>query len=130
MGLATLCLALRLLARDHIETVLTDWTSTQDAHALACQLQLAGIEAVPVKGFFQPLDSDPHLASRGHFIPLDRAVTGISHYERNGYSLTSDRGDIVDTRRFWVNTPSKYSPTHRAWIVLPSNSCALAGALD
>ncbi len=77
----------RLEAVDELEAALADWTRDRDAEELAEALQSLGIEAVPVVNFEDLLERDAQLAHRDHFVPLERAVTGLSVYERNGFRL-------------------------------------------
>jgi len=84
----------RLSAEDEIEAALNDWTRSQRAGPLAGELQRAGIEAVPVASFKDLIEDDPQLAARDHFVPLQRPVTGMSHYERNGFRLSDSPSRI------------------------------------
>jgi crotonobetainyl-CoA:carnitine CoA-transferase CaiB-like acyl-CoA transferase len=79
----------RLANQDEIEKIMSDITSQREAHTLARQLQYAGIEAVPVADFEDLLTSDPQLKFREHFVPIERALTGESIYERNGFRLSN-----------------------------------------
>ncbi|MDZ7782122.1 MAG: CoA transferase [Halioglobus sp.] len=84
----------RLSAEDEIEAAVNDWTRSQRAGPLAEKLQEAGIEAVPVANFKDLIENDAQLAARAHFVPLERAVTGLSHYERNGFRLSDSPSRI------------------------------------
>ncbi|GAB5450228.1 MAG: CoA transferase [Halioglobus sp.] len=84
----------RLLAREPIEDAVGAWTSTQSADELAARLQAAAVEAVPVADFRYLLQDDPQLAARDHFLALERARTGTSVYERNGFRLSGARSSI------------------------------------
>lgn len=79
----------RLAAQDELEALLSGVTRQREVHDLARQLQYAGIEAVPVADFEDLLTADPQLAFRQHFTPLQRALTGESIYERNGFRLSA-----------------------------------------
>ena len=79
----------RLAAQDAIEEKIGEVTRQRTPNALARQLQYAGIEAVPVANFEDLLLHDPQLKLRAHFVHLDRAVTGESIYERNGFRLSA-----------------------------------------
>ncbi|NQX88512.1 MAG: CoA transferase [Halioglobus sp.] len=79
----------RVAAQDDIESAMADSTRDKNAQELAQQLQYAGVEAVPVADFQDLLDSDPQLVFREHFIRMQRAVTGVSIYERNGFRLSA-----------------------------------------
>ncbi len=78
----------RLDAQDDVEDAIADITRGRDAEEIATQLQYAGVEAVPVADFEDLLERDVQLAHREHFIRLERAVTGESIYERNGFRLS------------------------------------------
>ena len=84
----------RLQAREAIERALGAWTQTRKSSALAQRLQEAGIEAVPVADFRFLLEEDPQLALRGHFVHLERAQTGPSIYERNGFRLSNAHSGV------------------------------------
>jgi len=84
----------RLAAQDDIEKIVSDITCQRDADALARQLQYAGIEAVPVADFEDLLKRDPQLQFREHFIRLERAQTGESTYERNGFRLSAAKSSF------------------------------------
>lgn len=84
----------RLSAEDEIEAAVNNWTRSQRAGTLAEELQRAGIEAVPVANFQDLIEDDPQLAARTHFVALQRAVTGLSHYERNGFRLSDSLSRI------------------------------------
>ncbi len=85
-------LAARLRDNDAIEALLADFTRQRDAQQLACELQDAGVEAVPVADFGDLFEDAQQWAARAHFIALERARTGVFHYERNGYRLDNDAG--------------------------------------
>jgi benzylsuccinate CoA-transferase BbsF subunit len=72
-GLATT--AGRLARADVLEQHLEAWTRTRTATAVAETLQAAGVEAAPVEDFGD-LHTDPQLAHRGHFQPVEHAVLG------------------------------------------------------
>ena len=84
----------RLAAQDDLEIAISEVTSQRDAETLATQLQYAGVEAVPVADFEDLLKSDPQLQSREHFVRLERALTGESIYERNGFRLSAARSAL------------------------------------
>ncbi len=79
----------RMAAQDDIEKRVAACTRHRDVDELANQLQYAGIEAVPVADFEDLLWRDPQLQLRGHFVRLNRQVTGESIYERNGFRLSA-----------------------------------------
>ncbi len=81
-------LAERQAAVQEIETALGNWTREQNAQAVAESLQKDGMEAVPVANFQELFERDDQLRAREHFVPLSRAVTGESFYERNGFRLS------------------------------------------
>ncbi|MDX1735794.1 MAG: CoA transferase, partial [Halioglobus sp.] len=86
-GGATPDLEARRAAVEDIERALGQWTRQFDMQELAQRLQDEGIEAVPVYNFEELLHRDPQLALRGHFVTLQRPLTGESIYERNGFRL-------------------------------------------
>jgi crotonobetainyl-CoA:carnitine CoA-transferase CaiB-like acyl-CoA transferase len=81
----------RLAAVNTIEKLVSEATRYRTADELAQQMQLAGIEAVPVADFEDLLLRDPQLHLREHFVRLHRPVTGESIYERNGFRLSAAR---------------------------------------
>jgi crotonobetainyl-CoA:carnitine CoA-transferase CaiB-like acyl-CoA transferase len=84
----------RLEAQDSIENMVSGITCQRDAEALATQLQYAGVEAVPVANFEDLLKKDPQLQFREHFVGLERALTGESVYERNGFRLSAAKSSF------------------------------------
>ena len=84
-GLATI--AGRLERVDEVEQALAAWTSTRAADDIARQLQVLGIEAVPVADFGDVFD-DIQLAFRRHFMELEHPVMGPGAYEHNGFRLS------------------------------------------
>jgi crotonobetainyl-CoA:carnitine CoA-transferase CaiB-like acyl-CoA transferase len=72
---------------DALEAALADWTSGQEAVALADHLQGLGLEAVPVADFADA-NADPQLRARGHYVALDHPVLGPGEYERNGIRIS------------------------------------------
>ena len=77
----------RLANVDEIEKHLEAWTATQDRDRLAARLQEAGLEANPVADLGD-CRSDPQLAHRGHFIPIEHPVIGMQDYETLGFRLS------------------------------------------
>ena len=84
-GLATI--AGRLERVDEVEQALAAWTSTRAADDVARQLQVLGIEAVPVADFGDVFE-DIQLAFRQHFMELEHPVMGPGAYEHNGFRLS------------------------------------------
>lgn len=82
----------RLQNNDTLEALLAAYTQEQDAETLADKLQSRGVEAVPVADFGDLFDDSKQLATRGHFLGMERTQTGLFHYERNGYRLGDDDG--------------------------------------
>ena len=66
----------RLARRAGLEEALARWTRAHDAATLMLILQAAGVIAAQVSSA-QDVMSDPHLAERGFWQFLDRAVVGI-----------------------------------------------------
>jgi crotonobetainyl-CoA:carnitine CoA-transferase CaiB-like acyl-CoA transferase len=77
----------RLGAVDEIEQMLSAWTRSRDAAAVAETLQAAGVEAVAVADLGDAF-ADPQLAHRGHFVTLEHPCMGACGYERNGFRLS------------------------------------------
>lgn len=84
----------RLAAQDDVESMVSEVTRNRNADELAKQLQYAGIEAVAVADFEDLLQRDPQLQLRDHFVRRERAVTGESIYERNGFRLSAANSAI------------------------------------
>jgi len=82
----------RLTQVDEVEKCLGEWTSTQDAGALAEHLQAAGVDATAVADFAD-LHEDPQLAHRGHFQSVEHAVLGRHPAETHAirFSATAPR---------------------------------------
>jgi crotonobetainyl-CoA:carnitine CoA-transferase CaiB-like acyl-CoA transferase len=66
-----------------IEQRIAEWTSPQDAVALAAKLQSVGLDAAVVADM-QDLLKDPQLAARGHFHELSHPVVGRHVVESYG----------------------------------------------
>src|SRR5262249_2752652 len=66
-----------------IEQRPAEWTTAQEAVALADQLQSAGLDAAAVEDM-QDLLRDPQLAARDHFHEVDHPVVGRHVVEANG----------------------------------------------
>lgn len=81
-------LAGRLRAVDEIERELAAWTRTQEADALAAQLQSAGLDAALVADM-QDVLADPQLAHRGHFTELTHPVVGRYVVEAMGLRFSA-----------------------------------------
>jgi len=84
----------RRVAVDEIEQMVSAWTRSRHAAAVAETLQAAGVEAVPVADLGDAF-ADPQLAHRGHFVTLEHPCMGECGYERNGFRL-SDAPDGYD----------------------------------
>jgi benzylsuccinate CoA-transferase BbsF subunit len=80
----------RLERVDDVEQALATWTSTRAADDVARQLQVLGVEAVPVADFGD-VYADIQLAFREHFMELVHPVMGPGAYEHNGFSLSDAR---------------------------------------
>ena len=77
----------RLERVDEVENAVSAWTRERTRDEVARRLQVAGVEAVPVKDFGD-LNEDPQLAHRCHFVELEHPVLGPCVYERNGFRLS------------------------------------------
>jgi benzylsuccinate CoA-transferase BbsF subunit len=62
-------------------------TARHDAHALAEQLQAAGVPAHAVQSSAD-LAADPQLAARGHFLPVTHPTAGASWIESSRFRLS------------------------------------------
>jgi crotonobetainyl-CoA:carnitine CoA-transferase CaiB-like acyl-CoA transferase len=72
---------------DDVEAAVTAWTQSRTRIEVAETLQALGIEAVPVNDFGD-VHSDPQIAGRDHFVPLEHPFMGPGLYERNGFRLS------------------------------------------
>jgi benzylsuccinate CoA-transferase BbsF subunit len=72
---------------DEVERLVTSFTESRTALAVAEALQAVGVEAVPVADLGDAA-SDPQLAHRGHFVTLNHPCMGECGYERNGFRLS------------------------------------------
>ena len=77
----------RLAHQDEIEREIETWTRQHDAFDLANRLQSCGIPAAPVQNAAD-LFSDPQLAHRGHFRPLDHVEMGTVSYNGPAHLLS------------------------------------------
>ncbi len=80
-------LAARREAVDEVESLVSAWTATRQATAVAEELQALGVEAVPVADLGDAA-ADPQLHHRGHFVTLEHPCMGECGYERNGFRLS------------------------------------------
>jgi benzylsuccinate CoA-transferase BbsF subunit len=84
----------RLEEQDSIDEELSTWTARFDPRELAATLQEAGVEAGVVQN--EPdLLSDPQLAHRGHWAPVEHPHLGSLLVERAGFRLSEDPGGFV-----------------------------------
>ena len=65
----------RLQRVDALDDAIAAWTAQSDARSLMSQLQSAGVPAAATHDLTSLFD-DPHLAARGYWQWLDRAVVG------------------------------------------------------
>jgi crotonobetainyl-CoA:carnitine CoA-transferase CaiB-like acyl-CoA transferase len=72
-------LSARLANQHELTRIVAAWTATRDKHAIADQLQTAGVAAAPVQ---TPRDvaASRHLAARNFFTPIERADIGRYPY--------------------------------------------------
>ena len=100
-------LAARRRRIDDVERLVARWTATRTRAEVADELQALGIEAVPVSDFGD-LHSDPQLAARDHFVPLEHPYLGAGLYERNGFRVSGTRsgytrsGPTIGQDNDWV----------------------------
>jgi crotonobetainyl-CoA:carnitine CoA-transferase CaiB-like acyl-CoA transferase len=80
-------LASRKAQEDRLEDIVTNWTSTRDAHETERTLQGLGIPAHVAAGAQDMLD-DPQLALRGHFVRLPHPLGGDSVVDASRYTLS------------------------------------------
>ena len=66
---------------DDLNSMLSDWTASFDAAALAIQLQSVGVAAALVQDAEDMCEHDDHLAARGFYEYLDHPETDISLYD-------------------------------------------------
>ncbi len=66
---------------DELNSAISDWTSAQDASALANRLQSEGVAASLVHDGQDMCEGDDHLAERGYYAYLDHPETDISLYD-------------------------------------------------
>jgi crotonobetainyl-CoA:carnitine CoA-transferase CaiB-like acyl-CoA transferase len=72
---------------DDVEAAVAAWTRTRYRLDIAAQLQLLGIEAVPVNDYGD-IHVDPQVLHRGHFLPLTHPMMGPRVYERSGFRIS------------------------------------------
>ena len=82
-------LADRLARRDTLDEVIAAWTSPQDARELTARLQTRSIPSMALSSSGMVLN-DPHLASRGFWQWMDRAVVGNQPNPSPPYRETAD----------------------------------------
>jgi crotonobetainyl-CoA:carnitine CoA-transferase CaiB-like acyl-CoA transferase len=70
----------RLHAQDTLHAMISDWTRERTKHAIADQLQAAGVPAAPVQKADDALAS-PYLAARGFYTTLDHPEAGRHPYQ-------------------------------------------------
>ena len=78
---------------DEIDSRISEWTRFQDAESLVRTLQGKGISA-GIALTSQGLHNDPQLKSRGHFVKVEHAEVGISHYESQASRLSATPSQI------------------------------------
>jgi benzylsuccinate CoA-transferase BbsF subunit len=81
----------RLGDPDAIDEALSAWTARSDPRELAAALQEAGVEAGVVQNEADLL-SDPQLAHRGHWVPVEHPHLGPLLVERAGFRLSASPG--------------------------------------
>jgi benzylsuccinate CoA-transferase BbsF subunit len=80
--------------QDLIDEELSSWTARFDPRELAATLQEAGVEAGVVQD--EPdLLSDPQLADRRHWVPVEHPRLGPLLVERAGFRLSQDPGGFA-----------------------------------
>jgi crotonobetainyl-CoA:carnitine CoA-transferase CaiB-like acyl-CoA transferase len=68
--------ALTGLPAGELQQRLGEFTSARDAHALADELQAAGVPAAPAEKISDLMD-DAHLRARGFWLPVDQGAAGV-----------------------------------------------------
>ena len=83
----------RLANQDDLDAIIADWTSDQDAFALAERLQAAGVPAAPVmRG--PDLLADRHYTERGTFVTVDHPQVGPKQYPGLPWKMSRTPGEV------------------------------------
>lgn len=103
----------RLARRQELETRLAQWTAVYPADELMVQLQDAGVLAARVS---HPLDvlTDEHLAARGFWQWIERAVVGLQPNPSAPYRIVSGQGT---TEALAIRQPSPMLGQHNAEVL-------------
>ena len=76
-----------------LDSYISEWTQGHDAETLVPTLQQRGISA-GIALTSEGLHNDPQLKSRGHFVKVEHAEVGISHYESQASKLSATPSQI------------------------------------
>ena len=83
----------RLANHDELDAIISRWTGTQDAFALAQRLQSAGIPTAPVmRG--PDLLQDPHYMERETFLTVDHPQVGPRQYPGLPWKMSATPGQV------------------------------------
>jgi benzylsuccinate CoA-transferase BbsF subunit len=82
----------RRVDEDEIEALLSAWTATRRAGEIVAALQPA-VACAPVLGVPE-LHTDPQIAHRGYFVPLEHPVYGLTPYSALQATLSRTPGQI------------------------------------
>jgi benzylsuccinate CoA-transferase BbsF subunit len=83
----------RLTHVDRLESMVAEWTRTQDRHGCAERLQEVGVPASPVQTS-RDLCHDPQLLHRGHFVRVPHLTHGTTVVEASRFRLSRTPGNI------------------------------------
>jgi len=88
-------LAARKLHEDVLETAIATLTREYDRHALAAQLQAAGVPAGPVQTAADIVEHDPQIKARAHLQLVDHPVLGPFFHQRTPLTFSRTPGRML-----------------------------------
>lgn len=80
--------------QDELDSFLSQWTRTRDAHDIMRQLQQAGVAAAAVQNSQDLTENDPQIAARGTFFELDHPVIGTALFEGSPVTFSRTEPDL------------------------------------
>ena len=83
----------RMPRHDELDAAISDWTSRYDHNEAAAMLQRAGVPAGPVLANWE-LVSNPHLHTRGFYVPIEHPDMGVFPYPGMPWKLSKTPGQI------------------------------------